>query len=68
MTIKWLGILFLILTASIAVHHYGVASTFFNIHDILHHEFFMALVGGFGLGLLFASFVGDRERKKTIKA
>ena len=48
----WLGLLFIFVAVSIGVHQYTIIGQFFQLRDALHHEFFMALIGGFGLGVL----------------
>lgn len=51
---RWylLGFFCLLLAFLIAVHHLVVAGRWFDMRDVLHHEFFIALTGGLGLGLL----------------
>ena len=47
-----LGILCLLLAFLIGLHHLLVAGRWFDVRDVLHHEFFLALMGGLGVGLL----------------
>jgi hypothetical protein len=47
-----LGILCLFLALLIGIHHLLISGRWFDLWDVLHHEFFIALTGGMGLGIL----------------
>ena len=47
-----LGVSLLIITFLISFHHIIVSGKWFDMKDILHHEFLMALFGGVGLGII----------------
>ena len=54
--IIWLGISLVIITFVISFHHFVISGTFFDMKDILHHEFLMALFGGVGLGIIIGEY------------
>jgi hypothetical protein len=54
-----LGLVSLFLAFLISVHHLLVAGRWFDLRDVLHHEFFIALAGGVGLGILFGARFSD---------
>ena len=55
-----LGFLCLGMAFMIALHHLLVAGRWFDLRDILNHEFIIALVGGVGCGLLLGSYITKR--------
>ena len=52
-----LGLTFLLLAFLIGLQQYIGTGQFFQPKDALHHEFFMALFGAFGLGFLVCSIL-----------
>ena len=47
-----LGLSFIFVAVLIGLHQYITIGQFFQLRDALHHEFFIAFIGGFGLGIL----------------
>ena len=47
-----LGVSFIVVALAIGLHQHMTFGQFFQLKDALHHEFFMALMGAFGLGVL----------------
>lgn len=52
-----LGLVFLILAVLIGLQQYISIGQFFQLRDALHHEFFMALFGAFGFGILIGTIL-----------
>jgi hypothetical protein len=50
-----LGISLLIIAFLISIHHFVIAGRFFDMEDIMHHEFLLALFGGVGLGIIIGA-------------
>lgn len=53
----WFGVALLIVTLLISFHHFVITETFFGLNNVLLHEFFMALFGGIGIGVLIAEYI-----------
>ena len=57
----WLGLVLIAIACAIAIHHLFISGRFFDVDDVLHHEFFMALSGSLGLGIVIgARLTGSR--------
>ena len=52
-----LGLSSIFVAVLIGLHQCTTIGQFFQLRDALHHEFFMALTGGFGLGVLAATLL-----------
>ncbi len=52
-----LGSLFVLLAVLIGLQQFMRIGQFFQLKDALHHEFFMALFGAFGLGLIVGALL-----------
>lgn len=46
---------------SISLHHFIISGKFYDIDDMLHHEFFLALFMGVGLGVLLQTIVKPNQ-------
>jgi hypothetical protein len=58
----WLGLVCIVIACLIGVHHLVISGRFFDVDDVLHHEFLMALSGGLGVGIVIgARLTGHRE-------
>ena len=57
---SWLGLMFIFLAVLIGLHQFTTISEFFQLKDALHHEFFMALFVGLGLGILIGAFLTNK--------
>ena len=55
-----LGFVFVLLGLLIVVHHVIVSGRFFDIRDMLHHEFFEAILFTAGIVLLLTTLL-DRK-------
>jgi hypothetical protein len=53
----WLGVALLIVTLLTSFHHFVITGKFFDLNNVLLHEFFMALFGGVGIGVLIAEYI-----------
>ncbi|MCJ7631977.1 hypothetical protein MUP77_06235 [Candidatus Bathyarchaeota archaeon] len=52
-----LGVTCVCLAVAIGLDQYRSIGQFFQLHDALHHEFFMAVFGAFGGGLLVGTLL-----------
>jgi hypothetical protein len=59
--VTWLGLGLIILTLLISFHHFLVSGRFFDLKDVLHHEFLMALFGGVGLGIIIRESIKSKD-------
>jgi hypothetical protein len=59
--VTWFGFCLIILTFFISVHHFLVSGRFFDLRDVLHHEFLMALFGGVGLGIILRESIKSKD-------
>lgn len=57
----WIGIGCLMIALSISLHHFIISGKFYDIDDMLHHEFFLALFMGAGLGVLLQTIVKPNQ-------
>jgi hypothetical protein len=48
----WMGIGCLIMALAISLHHFVISGKLFDLDDMLHHEFFLALFLGAGVGII----------------
>jgi hypothetical protein len=46
----------------IGFHHFIISGKFFDVEDVLHHEFLMALFGGIGLGVIIGDYFRSTAR------
>jgi hypothetical protein len=51
-TMRIIGFIFILLGLLIVLHHFVISGRFFDLGDILHHEFFEAIFLTAGLVLL----------------
>ena len=59
--LKWVGLGFVGIAILFGLHHVYVTGYFFNMRDVLHHEWFMALSGGLGIGILLGLRVWEQH-------
>lgn len=50
--LRWVGLGLVGIAILIGLHHLYIAGVLFEMEDVLHHEWFMALSGALGLGIL----------------
>jgi hypothetical protein len=55
MKTKTLGVIFILVGLLIIVHHYAISGRPFDIEDMLHHEFFEAILLTAGITTLITS-------------
>ena len=61
----WLGVASVLLALLVGIHQYLLTGRFFEPKDALHHEFLMALLGGYGLGVLTVSLARKPPRWRS---